>query len=169
MCPDENRLVAMIEQALDPAEVGALEVHFDTCEHCCAMIAALAGTRPIAAGSHGRWVRGALGLPDDEPPPGKIGGRYEVKQLLGRGGMGAVYLARDITLERDVALKLHREGSGDERLQREAVAMAKLAHPNVVTVFEIGSVDNRLFVAMEYIRGGTLRAWLDKPRTWREV
>src|SRR5687768_7419792 len=160
MCPDENRLVAMIEQALDPAEVGALEVHFDACERCCSMIAALAGTRPLAAGSQSRWVRGALGLPDDEPPPGRIGGRYEVKELLGRGGMGAVYLARDVSLERDVALKLHREGSGDERLQREAVAMAKLAHPNVVTVFEIGSVDDRLFVAMEYVRGGTLRSWL---------
>ncbi len=99
-----------------------------------------------------------------------IGQRYLVERVLGRGGMGTVYLARDMSLGRDVALKLHRAGSGHDRLYREAVAMAQLAHPNVVTVFEVGVVDDQLFVAMEYIRGETLRGWVtQKPRTWREI
>ncbi|MDB4956666.1 MAG: Serine/threonine kinase family protein, partial [Myxococcales bacterium] len=96
--------------------------------------------------------------------------RYVVSMMLGRGGMGTVYLARDLSLGRDVALKLHRSGSGHERLYREAVAMAQLQHPNVVTVFEVGTVEDQLFVAMEYIRGWTLRDWATaKPRTWREI
>ena len=84
--------------------------------------------------------------------------------------MGTVYLARDLSLGRDVALKVHRAGSGDDRLHREAIAMAKLAHPNVVTVFEVASVDDRLYVAMEYVNGETLRSWLAAaPRGWREI
>ncbi|MEO8700968.1 MAG: serine/threonine-protein kinase [Kofleriaceae bacterium] len=172
MCPDENALVAMIEQELDAARVLEIESHFDTCARCCEMISALAGTRQAALGTlpgDRRWVRHALGLPVDEPPPDRIGDRYRVKSLLGRGGMGAVYLAHDTQLGREVAIKLHRSGSGDERLQREAMAMAKLAHQNVLTVFEIGSVDDRLFVAMEYVRGGTLRDWMATRRGWRET
>src|SRR6185312_7540556 len=102
-----------------------------------------------------------------------IGERYEVKHELGRGGMGTVYLAHDRTLGRDVALKLHRAdaagGSAASPLQREALAMAQLAHPNVVSVFEIGHLDARMYVAMEYVRGGTLRAWAAQPHGWREI
>jgi serine/threonine protein kinase len=73
-------------------------------------------------------------------------------------------------LGREVAIKLHRVGSADDRLHREAIAMAKLAHPNVVTVYEVGAVDDRLYVAMEYVPGDTLRGWLAAaPRSWREV
>ena len=94
----------------------------------------------------------------------------EVTSLLGRGGMGTVYLARDITLDRDIALKIHRPGTGDARLKREAIAMAQLAHPNVVNVFEVATVDDRMVVAMEYVRGTTLRGWLEaRPRRWREI
>ena len=85
---------------------------------------------------------------------------YVIERVLGAGGMGTVYLARDTRLDRDVALKLHRSAAADHRLHREAIAMAKLAHPNVVTVFEVGELDGRPFVAMEYVRGTTLRAWL---------
>src|SRR6185503_20910129 len=94
--------------------------------------------------------------------------RYVVERMIGRGGMGTVYLARDTSLGRAVALKLHRTGSGHERLYREAVAMAQLAHPNVVTVFEVGTVDDQLFVAMEYIRGATLRDWVAGKR-WSAI
>jgi predicted Ser/Thr protein kinase len=173
MCPDENALVAMIEHALEPGRIMELERHFDTCVHCCEMIAALAGTRSIALGTPRSWARHALGLDVEDAAPiakGTVVGRYEVGSLIGRGGMGTVYLARDTSLDRDVALKLHRVGSGDDRLQREALAMAKLAHPNVVAVFETGTIDDRLFVAMEYVRGGTLRTWLaSAPRTWRGI
>src|SRR5688572_26133603 len=93
-----------------------------------------------------------------------------MKQQLGKGGMGTVYLARDQTLGRDVAVKVHRAGTGNERLHLEAIAMAQLAHPNVVTVYEVATFADRLYVAMEYIRGGTLRTWLGaEPRSWRTI
>ncbi|HEU0029446.1 MAG TPA: serine/threonine-protein kinase [Kofleriaceae bacterium] len=93
---------------------------------------------------------------------------YEIDRVLGAGGMGTVYLAHDQQLDRPVALKLHRTAAHGERLHREAVAMAKLAHPNVVTVYEIGEVEGRPFVAMEYVDGTTLRAWAE-GRRWREI
>src|SRR4051812_38454199 len=84
--------------------------------------------------------------------------------------MGTVYVARDATLGREVAIKVHHHAGGAERLRREAVAMARLAHPNVVTVFEVGQLDRRPFVVMEYIAGTTLRAWLAAaPRSVREI
>ena len=92
--------------------------------------------------------------------------RYAIERALGAGGMGTVYLARDLELARAVALKVHRDAA-DDRLRREAVAMARLAHPNVVTVFEIGELDGRAFVAMEYIPGHTLRAHLAARRRRR--
>lgn len=100
-------------------------------------------------------------------------GRFTVLGLVGRGGLGEVYAAYDPELDRRVALKVlvHADDrSGLARLRREAMAMARLSHPNVARVFDVGSIDSRLFIAMEFIRGQTLRAWLaEQPRTWREV
>jgi tetratricopeptide (TPR) repeat protein/predicted Ser/Thr protein kinase len=96
-------------------------------------------------------------------------GRFKITRVLGAGGMGTVYVARDATLGRDVAIKVHHAPSGAMRLRREAVAMARLAHPNVVTVFEVGELDGRPFVVMEYIAGTTLRAHLAEPRGVRDV
>ncbi len=109
-----------------------------------------------------------------EPPglaPGtEVAGRFRVERRIGAGGMGTVYLARDPVLRREVALKVHRAEAGTARLHREAVSMAQLSHPNVINVFEVGQVGDRLFVAMEYVRGTTLRAWLAaRPRPWREI
>src|SRR5262249_54873267 len=77
----------------------------------------------------------------------------------------------DIRLRRDVAVKVVRPGVevGRDRLLHEAQAMARLSHPNVVTVFECGLVGDEVFVAMEYVAGTTLRAWLETARPWREV
>nr|WP_255216787.1 protein kinase [Pseudenhygromyxa sp. WMMC2535] len=91
--------------------------------------------------------------------------RYTVIRELGAGAMGKVYLAYDDQLDRRVAIKLlHGSVGGDSeakrRLQREAQAMAKLSHPNVVTVYEVGSYEGELFVAMEYVKGQDLRSWL---------
>jgi tetratricopeptide (TPR) repeat protein len=98
-------------------------------------------------------------------------GRYEIGALIGKGGMGAVYHAVDPQLGRPVAIKvLGRDvADGAERLIAEAQAMAKLAHPNVVTVYEAGVADGHVFIAMELVRGPTARALLDRPRPWREV
>ena len=89
-------------------------------------------------------------------------GRYEVRSLLGAGGMGEVYLAYDQDLEREVAIKVLREGAEEtpERVRRfvqEAKAASALNHPNVATVFEIGSQDGLRFIAMELIPGESLR------------
>ena len=88
-------------------------------------------------------------------------GRYEVRTRLGAGGMGTVYAAWDPELERDVAIKiLHaREPQAAQRLRREARALAALAHPNVVMIFEVGQSEGVLFIVMEHVDGQTLRAW----------
>ncbi|MCE9580625.1 MAG: serine/threonine-protein kinase [Deltaproteobacteria bacterium] len=109
------------------------------------------------------------------PPPREleagaiVGHGFRIERRLGAGGMGVVYLATDLTLGREVALKVHRAHGGVDRLQREAMAMARLAHPNVITVHEIGRVEDRLFVAMEYVAGRTLRDWIKEGHSWREI
>jgi serine/threonine protein kinase len=93
-------------------------------------------------------------------------GRYEVLRRIGRGGMGTVYVAHDPELDRKIALKVLRADrrSGRERMLHEARALARLSHPNVVAVHEVGLHDERVFVAMELVEGKTLRAWLeDRP------
>ncbi|HVK72299.1 MAG TPA: serine/threonine-protein kinase [Kofleriaceae bacterium] len=100
-------------------------------------------------------------------------GRFEVVGKLGQGGMGVVFRGRDRALDRDLALKLVSPGDGGDgrlRLLREAQAMARVAHPNVVPVFEVGVHDDQVFVAMELVRGETLTAWLrSAARSWRDV
>ncbi|WAS89915.1 serine/threonine-protein kinase [Nannocystis punicea] len=102
-------------------------------------------------------------------------GPYQVLKLLGEGGMGVVYAAYDDKLERKVALKLLRGAAlsrpqGRARTLREARALARLSHPNVVHVYQVGEVDDEVFVAMEFLTGPTLREWLAaQPRSWREV
>ncbi len=112
-------------------------------------------------------------------PPGTAVERYIVLKKLGQGGMGVVYLAIDPELDRRVAIKLVHAGpagSDDDsrearaRMLREAQAMAKLSHPNVATIFDVGAFGDEVFLAMEYVSGVTLRAWLDEaPRTAREI
>ncbi len=101
-------------------------------------------------------------------------GRFTLLERLGQGGMGVVYSAFDAQLERRVAVKLIRSETPDEharaRLVREARAMAKLAHPNVVPVFEVGTVGDDVFIAMEYVRGSTLREWVSaETRPWQAI
>jgi serine/threonine protein kinase len=96
-------------------------------------------------------------------------------RMLGAGGMGAVYEAHDTELDRRVAIKLLRErwsekGSSSEQIRREAKAMAKLAHPNVVAVYDVGVAEKQPYLTMELIEGITLSAWLgEQPRRWRQV
>ena len=97
--------------------------------------------------------------------PGKRLGSFEIVSLLGEGGMGAVYLARDLELDRDVAIKVFRsdsfsDPSGLERFKREARSASALNHPNIVTIYEIGSENDVHYLVMEYVAGPTLRALL---------
>jgi len=101
-------------------------------------------------------------------------GRFTVLAELGAGGMGVVYTAYDDDLDRKVAIKLVGAASASARshvmIQREAQAMARLSHPNVVQVYEVGQHNGAVFVAMEFIDGQTLGAWCDgETRSWREV
>jgi len=124
-----------------------------------------------------------LGSGDGDEAPleslerGKEVGRYIVLGLIGAGAMGVVYEAYDPKLDRKVALKLVRAEAGTEsrellraRLAREAQAMAKLAHPNVIAIHDVGEVGDRVFLAMELVTGGTLGAWLKaEPRAEAEI
>ncbi|MFO0637321.1 MAG: serine/threonine-protein kinase [Nannocystaceae bacterium] len=113
--------------------------------------------------------------PAGVPPPGTVLGRYVVDTLIGRGAMGVVVRAYDPELDRTVALKLLADGGtglhagARARLLREAQAMARLSHPNIVRVHDVGVVDEQAFVAFERIDGGTLRSWWHTGRTLAEI
>jgi eukaryotic-like serine/threonine-protein kinase len=119
-----------------------------------------------------------------EPPPvadalerGTAVGRYLILDRIGSGGMGVVYSAFDPELDRKVALKLLRPDRGVSsgepgrlRLLREAQAIARLSHPNVVAVYDAGSFGRQVFVAMELVEGSILRRWLEEEKpSWREA
>jgi tetratricopeptide (TPR) repeat protein/predicted Ser/Thr protein kinase len=105
---------------------------------------------------------------------GRIG-RYLVLRLLGEGGMGSVFAAYDAELDRTVAIKLLRAAPASTLFNRswllaEAKAMARLSHPNVAQVYDVGEVDDHVFIAMEMIQGMTLRKWLKREkRSWSEI
>jgi serine/threonine protein kinase/tetratricopeptide (TPR) repeat protein len=105
---------------------------------------------------------------------GELLGRYIVLEWLGSGGMGVVYAAYDPELDRRVAIKLVRPDAhrniGRARLLREAQAIARVKHPSVITVHDVGTIDLEVFVAMEFVEGRTLGVWLtERRRGWREV
>ena len=110
-----------------------------------------------------------------DPPPEKLG-RYEVRRRIGHGAMGIVYAGYDAALNRHVALKVIDDSRAEsvearQRMLREAQAMARLSHPNVVQVYEAAEEDGQVFLAMELVEGGTLRAWIegDEVLPWRDV
>ncbi len=89
---------------------------------------------------------------------------YEIQEILGRGGMGIVYRARQTALHRDVAIKTIRAGAAADtddqsRFRREAEAIGRLQHPHVVAIFDVGTCDGRPYFSMEYCPGGTLAQW----------
>ncbi|MDQ3267000.1 MAG: tetratricopeptide repeat protein [Myxococcota bacterium] len=104
-------------------------------------------------------------------------GRYLMLDKLGEGGMGVVHAAYDPELDRKVALKIlsarfnaSAAGPAQQRLMREAQAMARVSHPNVIAVHDVGTVGDQVFVAMELVDGGTLNRWFkDTQRTWKEI
>ncbi len=121
----------------------------------------------VQSGVHARLFGGA--------PPVTIG-RFTVTAALGAGGMGVVFAARDPELDREVAIKLvavdhaGSSPSSQARLLTEAQTMARLSHPNVVAVHEVGTHEGRIFVAMESIDGETLSSWLERARPpWTRV
>jgi len=111
--------------------------------------------------------------PAKGPRQGTSFGRYVVLHEIGAGGMGVVYAAYDPELDRRIALKVLGEAAGTDtgraRLIREAQTMARLSHPNVITVHDVGEVEGRLFIAMELVAGCDLKQWLEETRPWDDV
>ncbi|MFP2927405.1 protein kinase domain-containing protein [Pyxidicoccus sp. 3LG] len=183
-CPDENVLASFAMGALHATRVSPVEEHLDGCADCRALVAAVAAgaSRPGASGTEK-----PTGLDTGAPTDPEAGGEpllregtpvgpYVLRELLGAGGMGVVYAAEDPRLGRRVALKLLRqvrkgaEVEARARLLREAQAMARLSHPNVIPIFELGTADGRDYLVMERVQGATLSGWLRaRERSWREV
>ncbi|WP_428267850.1 protein kinase domain-containing protein [Haliangium sp.] len=110
----------------------------------------------------------------DEPLVTVKVGRFSLLEQIGAGSMGEVYAAYDPELDRKVAIKLVRPDAAGpaatDRLYREAQTLARLSHPNVVHIYEVGRGHGRVWLAMEFVRGVTLRDWLDQRRRgWREI
>jgi len=107
-------------------------------------------------------------------PPGTQIGAYRIESKLGEGGMGAVYRALDVKLNRPVAVKVLSEELADaaarRRFQREAQMASSLNHPHILTVHDAGEIDGRQYLVTEYIDGGTLKDWANAgPHTWRDT
>jgi eukaryotic-like serine/threonine-protein kinase len=104
-------------------------------------------------------------------------GRYHILEQLGEGGMATVYQAYDTRLERDVAIKIIRRGAFPpeqlerilKRFEREAKALARLTHPNIVNVIDYGEYESAPYLVMTYLPGGTLKQKLGKPIPWQEA
>lgn len=148
-----------------------LEEHLDGCGDCRRLCAALVQGEAAEAPT---MVQDAFTLVDDALPRGTPIGRYVVLDRLGAGGMGVVYSAYDPELDRRISVKLIRSGSQQPaaraRLQREAQAMARLAHAHVVAVHDVGGWRGRVYVVMDLIEGPTLGEWCRaQPRRWTEV
>jgi serine/threonine-protein kinase len=183
-------MVALVEDRLPPPDSARVARHVAGCSACAEVLAGLAGPSRASAtedriaraleggGAPISAVRPTLG---DAPPRGEalgrgaLVGRYVVLSLLGRGGMGEVYAAYDPELDRRVALKLlhtaRRAEGARRRLVREARALGKLSHPNVVQVHDVGEHDGDVFVAMELVQGEALDAWCkaSPPPAWPDV
>jgi hypothetical protein len=179
-CPSTNEVLERLEGRLSSSRAAALDAHAEDCEECHALLAEAArGLGRLADDT----VELAPTVPDGElaafssveVASGASISRYVVRGVLGAGGMGVVYEALDPELDRHVALKLLRRRTADHelpkaRLLREAKAMARLQHPNVVTVFDAGEHEGHVFVAMEKVDGRTLSRWLaEGRRSWLEV
>ena len=178
VCPNEETIEAFIGGRLDPRARQDVELHIDRCPSCAGVIARLMSHLPEQV------TDPSVKLPPGETwtspesrfrlPEGVKVGRFMILGGAGAGGMGTVYAAYDTALDRKIALKFLASASPDEaaraRLFREATAMAKLAHPNVVTVYDVGVFQGQPYLAMELVDGVTLATWRrDRPRSAGEV
>lgn len=156
-CGDPNRVSRYVNDELTAAERAEVEAHLDDCAECRMLVAELART---LADSSETEVQSS----DKPVRVGDSIGRYVIREWIGEGAMGVVYRAEDPQLQRDVALKLVRTGDADlatrtARLLREATLMARIAHPNVVPVYDAGAHAGRVYLAQELVVGTNLERW----------
>lgn len=178
-CPPDDVVQRFVSNLADEAERTAFGAHLADCSKCLERVTSLSLSADVPIGSETRDLEGQSPTTGTERPPltrGTVIGRYVVLDVLGRGGMGEVYAAFDPELDRKVAVKVvksddsYGEQHNETRLFREAQAMARLSHPNVVPVYDVGLFDGRVFLAMELVSGTTVKRWLkEAPRPWREV
>ncbi|MDC0740704.1 serine/threonine-protein kinase [Polyangium mundeleinium] len=176
--PSENTILAFVEGRLVAAEAGRLDDHIDACEPCRLLVIA-AARASLTPGSDAEEASPPPAFDDAAPlERGAQLDRYTIADVLGRGGMGIVYAAHDPTLDRKVALKVLRAevtarvgaDIASARLLREARIAARLSHPNVVTIYDVDSHGGQIFIAMEYVDGQPLSAWLEEgPHPTREI
>src|ERR1043165_8489207 len=194
---DEDELLRFVQHALSPEALAQAESHLRTCSVCRRAVALLAETEvqmdqlPLTPSPQGPIHQGPFPLaplpplsfstraPAGNRPArrGKQIDRYVVLEVLGAGAMGIVYTAFDPQLDRKIALKMLAGDSADAdntekraRMMREAQAMARAFHPNVVHVHDVGTLQDQIFVAMEFVQGQSLTQWLQsEKRSWRDV
>ena len=182
-CLAESTVLAFVGGTLPPETLPAVEDHLAACTACAELVTWAAADQDSAVrlpGFEGRPFVGRL-------QPGARIDRYQILGALGRGAMGEVYAAYHPDLDRRIAVKVvygteaseaadggeatndvpdHRRG----RLLREARAIARLSHPNVIAVHDAGTFGDGVFIAMELIDGGTIEQWLRaERRTWQEI
>jgi predicted Ser/Thr protein kinase len=185
-CLDADTVAGLLDGVLDGEQRRRAEAHLDACGECRDLVAELAAaargdtreeatlenarTRrevPVSSGA-ASWVttlpkRASAG--DALYSPGDDVDHFRVERILGQGGMGEVYLARDQKLGRKVALKVVNDSFVDtpralERFLREARTTARLNHPHIVTIHAVGEHRGRPYLALEYVEGETLRRWM---------
>ena len=172
ICPSDEELADFVDGSVGGDQAARLEAHIDGCATCHRVLAVFAHP-------------GSLGTLEADPPrsgaaaevvarlqlhrpllPGSRLGRFVVLEWVGEGAAGVVYAAYDPELDRKVALKLMHpppQSEGEdarERVVEEARAMGRAANPHVVTVHDVGTFEGRVFIAMEFVEGMTLRSWV---------
>jgi serine/threonine protein kinase/tetratricopeptide (TPR) repeat protein len=188
-CLAEDVASRYVDDELSTSDRERVELHLDLCTECRELISTLAriGNEAREGGETGRTVRSSEANSSSPTESSSADGlsplargstidRFVVLDFVGAGGMGVVYAAYDPELDRKVALKVlhdHKVGGmprGRSVMVREARAMARVAHPNVVTVHDVDTFGDRTFIAMEFVEGQTLRTWLSsKDRSVSEI
>ena len=175
-CPSLDSIAALLVHRLDAETTRTVEAHVADCDWCRELMAVLAKSSLVRppTGDPTPLADGTVAPPS--PVLLRRGdhiGRFSIVECIGAGGMGIVYAARDTELDRIIAVKLLRPelAIGDHArtmLLAEAQTMARFKHPNVITVYEVGTVGNQVFVAMERLRD-TLRTWLTTRRSAEDI
>jgi serine/threonine protein kinase len=169
-CLDEIEILRFLEGTLSRTIRIHTREHIARCPLCADLTVWAAADIANGERNIGREGHPFIG----QIPVGSRLARYEVLRRIGRGAMGEVYEGRDRLLGRSVALKLARvrdrtAPEAQARLLREAQALARLSHPNVVTIHDVGYVGHRVFIAMQLLEGQTADVWLRTRHPWRRV
>lgn len=186
-CLDDNTVVEFLDGALSMEAREQVEGHVADCDTCRRLIAEIGRAASVVAIASDTPEPVDLAMSPTAPAggdahvalsPGQTVGRFVVLGRIGSGGMGVVFAAYDPKLDRKVALKLLRNPDDERipphdaqmRLRREAQAIAQLSHPNVIQVYDVGTYQSEVYIAMEFVDGQTLTRWLRKwERPWKDI